>query len=564
MLPSIAQKVCLRYKLLLVPTLIALLTIPIARENFLLFHTLIELFSILVAITAVTIILNTNSQRGSLLLLMTLGFASGAIVDLVHTLTYQGMGIIAVAGADTATRLWIAARFIIVISAFVAVLLKDRRMDLRILLPIYLLVTLATILMILETDLFPSCYSPETGLTPFKKISEYLIIGLFLLVSILLLRRKGIFPASCIGPLVLALLFSALAEFAFTLYSSVTDSYIVIGHLLKLISYALLYQAVIHQVLKRPMKVLYTRLHEQNRFLTEAQHDLARQMAYFEQLFSNNPDPILMLDADLGILRVNRAFTDFFGYSLSEIKTSGYHSLIPEDQREHSARSIESLLSHEVESVSFEGTRLHSSQVAYSVRVMMYPIIEEDQIVGIYVLYVNITKQKEYESQIKHIAYHDHLTGVYNRHIFTKHLSHLCSDSTEEQFAVLFLDINEFKQINDTYGHEAGDLVLTTISRNISRSLRSNDIIARLGGDEFGIIILGLHAQNDLITIRKKLEKVLSSSVEFKGSRIEYHVALGYSSTFSESRDPKLLLSSADRAMYEEKIRMKHGDHGLS
>jgi diguanylate cyclase (GGDEF)-like protein len=174
-------------------------------------------------------------------------------------------------------------------------------------------------------------------------------------------------------------------------------------------------------------------------------------------------------------------------------------------------------------------------------------------------------EQQEYRKKLEFVAQHDELTGLLNRRQFFFLLDKLRHHSDREKriVAVLALDLNQFKPINDTYGHEAGDLVLKRVAKDLLQSTRKEDIVARFGGDEFGIAIGFLKENNKILRFLDRLEKNLKKPLLYVDDGIEHKIDISCSMgiTFHAASDAlpdlEVLMRQADRAMYSAKTLKK-------
>ena len=226
-------------------------------HSYLLFHSVIELFTVIVAAGIFVIAWNARGYLNNNYLLF-VGIASlfVALLDLLHTLAYQGMGVFADRTANLATQLWIAARYLQSLSWLIAPLFLERRLRLRLQMAAYILVTGILLLSIFYWRIFPVAYVDGAGLTGFKKISEY-AISLFFLGSIgLLLWKRREFDPSVMRLLALSLGLTIGSELAFTSYVSVYGPANMIGHFLKLVAFYLLYKAIIETGLVKPYAIM--------------------------------------------------------------------------------------------------------------------------------------------------------------------------------------------------------------------------------------------------------------------------------------------------------------------
>jgi diguanylate cyclase (GGDEF)-like protein/PAS domain S-box-containing protein len=166
----------------------------------------------------------------------------------------------------------------------------------------------------------------------------------------------------------------------------------------------------------------------------------------------------------------------------------------------------------------------------------------------------DITELKELQEKLKHMAGHDMLTRLPNRALFLEHLNQTIKEAKRNatMFAVVFLDLDDFKEINDTYGHEAGDTVLKKWSRVLSGVTRENDIVARLGGDEF-VGLFNVSNDMDVNIIKMKMFNDLLSEVDCSTYNITIHYSLGVSIYPTDGKSIDTLLKKADQAMYRQK-----------
>lgn len=167
----------------------------------------------------------------------------------------------------------------------------------------------------------------------------------------------------------------------------------------------------------------------------------------------------------------------------------------------------------------------------------------------------DITERKQYEEQIRHMATHDILTGLPNRIMFNEllqqHIDYACRYG--QQFALLFMDLDGFKIINDTFGHEAGDQMLIVCATRLTLSLRASDFIARLGGDEFVILVKNVTSIKNLTTLVNKILSTVREPILIKGREYCFTASIGISMYPRDGRDKQSLTRSADLAMYSAK-----------
>jgi diguanylate cyclase (GGDEF)-like protein len=160
------------------------------------------------------------------------------------------------------------------------------------------------------------------------------------------------------------------------------------------------------------------------------------------------------------------------------------------------------------------------------------------------------------EERIRYMAHHDALTGLPNRALFWIQFNHILAEARREKrkVAVAYIDLDNFKQINDRLGHAAGDEVLKTIAERLPRCIRANDLIVRLGGDEFAIVF-SLIGQGEEGVVRRmdELRAVISAPVMFESEEVHVTCSMGAAFYPEDGDTPEALLARADRAMYGAK-----------
>lgn len=175
-------------------------------------------------------------------------------------------------------------------------------------------------------------------------------------------------------------------------------------------------------------------------------------------------------------------------------------------------------------------------------------------------LLIEVIERKRAESQLRHLASHDALTGLPNRTFFMNSLRNAIDYSKRHSdylFAVLFLDLDRFKFINDSLGHTFGDQVLLTIAQRLKECLRSIDVAARVGGDEFTILLGGIQDVNHVVRMTEQIQEKLAISVVLDGQEVFTTVSIGIALSMTDYNQPEDLLRNADIAMYRAKAQDK-------
>ncbi len=171
-----------------------------------------------------------------------------------------------------------------------------------------------------------------------------------------------------------------------------------------------------------------------------------------------------------------------------------------------------------------------------------------------------IAECKAAEARLAHDAFHDALTTLPNRALFRDRLAHAISAARrhpDERYAVLFLDIDRFKVVNDSLGHAAGDHLLAVVAQRLAASIRPGDTVARLGGDEFGVLLEGIKTSADAAVVSERIHAALASSVDLEGHETFVSASIGIAIQSDRYSQPEQVLRDADVAMYQAKLKGK-------
>jgi diguanylate cyclase (GGDEF)-like protein/PAS domain S-box-containing protein len=194
----------------------------------------------------------------------------------------------------------------------------------------------------------------------------------------------------------------------------------------------------------------------------------------------------------------------------------------------------------------------------FVIDVVLTPVVDQGRCTHILLVARDFTERKLHEEELEFIAFHDSLTGAYNRAFFRERLNHAISrrERNHEEFSLAILDCDGFKVVNDTLGHIAGDEVLTELSTRISSVIRSNDTFARMGGDEFSLLFEGL-VVTECTPILERLMDVLSKPWEAEGQIVNLTCSVGITDS-TTGNSAMTLFRHADRALYQAKRNGKN------
>jgi len=275
----------------------------------------------------------------------------------------------------------------------------------------------------------------------------------------------------------------------------------------------------------------------------------------FRELFENANDLIYTHDLSGVFTSLNRAGERITGYTRDEALKMHLSAVVAPEYLEYAQRMTmrkldgEMPTSYELEIIAKDGNRV---MLELSTRL----IYQNDKPVGVQGIGRDITSRRKTEEQLLHNALHDSLTDLPNRTEFMRHLQGAVDQAKGDpkfQFAVLFLDLDRFKIINDSLGHVIGDKLLMGIAKRLKTCVRPRDIVARFGGDEFTILLNGINDQDEATAVAERLQRKLTSPFKFGNYEVFSSASIGIIVSDDLYREPEDFLRDADTAMYRAK-----------
>ncbi len=291
--------------------------------SYLLFHALVEIFTIIVAVVIFIIIWNSRHiVQNAYFNFLGISYLFIAIIDLLHTLSFKGMGIFPAGDSNLPTQLWIVARYMQSLSLLAAPLASAKKLNYVRLIHFYAFITLLLLASILYWSIFPDCYLENSGLTLFKKTSEF-IISFFLLVSIVLLHpRRRQFDSEVYHLLIASILMTIASDLTFTLYKEVSGIQNLVGHYFKFISFYLLYKAIVETALEKPYALLFRDLKVREEALLESEQK-------YRNLFENANDSIFIINPrNNKIIDLNETAAFRLGYNKSQLYGTDWDEIV--------------------------------------------------------------------------------------------------------------------------------------------------------------------------------------------------------------------------------------------
>ncbi len=285
-------------------------------------------------------------------------------------------------------------------------------------------------------------------------------------------------------------------------------------------------------------------------------------------IVQNAGDAIILFDSDETIIFWNQAAEMLFGFKALEITGEAFSSIITQQthhiyQQEKDRVIVSGKTDPVGKIINVMGLKKDGSEMPLELSLSSWKTSE-----GIFFTAIgrDVTERKLAEDRLEFMATHDILTGLPNRTLFLDRLSHAIAQASRNRsmLAVVLLDLDGFKHINDTWGHARGDQVLQVIGSRLENTLRKSDTIARLGGDEFTVIIENVNHIDDVSIIAEKISSALSVPIEIDGQEHRVTASIGISLYPKDGEDHENLLMKADMAMYFIKERGKNNHHFYS
>ncbi|MBK6741596.1 MAG: EAL domain-containing protein [Hydrogenophilales bacterium] len=273
------------------------------------------------------------------------------------------------------------------------------------------------------------------------------------------------------------------------------------------------------------------------------------------QVFENGLQAVIITDAQARIIRVNRMFTELTGYSPEEVIGKTPALLKSERHEPPFYKEMWRAMLDEGRWMGEIWNRRKNGQI-FTVWQTISSVRDESGNVRYFIsMFQDITDQKEVNDHIYMLAHFDALTMLPNRQLMSDRIDHAVERARrqEQMLALLFVDLDQFKKINDTLGHGAGDRLLAVAAKRLMNCVRTSDTVARLGGDEFAILLEDIDEPADIERIGEKVLKEIAMPIELEGREWYIGASIGISMFPKDGNDLSSLLKNADTAMYRAK-----------
>jgi diguanylate cyclase (GGDEF)-like protein/PAS domain S-box-containing protein len=295
----------------------------------------------------------------------------------------------------------------------------------------------------------------------------------------------------------------------------------------------------------------------------EARRGQAEAFARFRTLFEGASIGILRLGRDGRAVEANPALEQMLGYSASELREMSFREYMHHEDLDRAQLLFRDLIEGRRESFQLEArySRKDGELVWAHVRAALERDQDGEPAFAVTMI-ENITQRKRAEAELlrqaelnEHQALHDPLTGLPNRVLFGERIAHAITyaERRDTRLAILMMDLNRFKEVNDSLGHQAGDELLKVVGERLRGALRASDTVARLGGDEFGLLLPEPSANDDVLAVIERIRHALERPICVQELPLAIEASIGIAVFPDNGRDAELLIQRADVAMYAAK-----------
>jgi diguanylate cyclase (GGDEF)-like protein/PAS domain S-box-containing protein len=289
--------------------------------------------------------------------------------------------------------------------------------------------------------------------------------------------------------------------------------------------------------------------------------ELKESESRFHSAFTHAAIGMALVSSDGKFMQANRAFCEMLGRSAPDLLTANLNTLINAEDQNALQMPVSKLMKGELSSAEVEIRGLHKdgSDVWMALNISLardwqfrtHNLIVQAQ---------DISARRRAEAELYHNAYHDSLTQLSNRTHFNECVNRAIARvqrHPEQRFAVMYLDFDRFKMVNDSLGHKAGDELLVDLAKRLRATIRPTDVLARLGGDEFAILLEDLHRQRDAVDLCERIQKELQKPFHLGNMEVAISASIGITFSTNGYQTADQIIRDADIAMYKAKSKGK-------
>ncbi len=303
------------------------------------------------------------------------------------------------------------------------------------------------------------------------------------------------------------------------------------------------------------LALLFAAFSGASRLLTRQNRQLRSSEERFRSLIQNSVDVNMVVRADGTIAYESSAAERVLGVRPDERVGRPAFQLVHPEDREHSERLLADVMRAPGAQMTAELRIQHADGSWRTIEAVLKNLLDDPAVGGVVVNYRDVTARKGLEEELRRQAFHDSLTGLANRALFADRLEHALARTRRfgQPIAVLFIDLDDFKTVNDSLGHGEGDRLLIAVSERLVKAVRTGDTIARMGGDEFAVLIEDPAEAGAPTVVAERLLAALEGPFEHGAKELFVHASVGVATSASSGQKADDLLRDADVSMYTAK-----------
>lgn len=520
-------------------------------SSFLPLHTFMEAFSVMVSVLIFAVGWTLYGiERAKPTLILSCILLSVGILDFVHLLSYPGMpDFISPSSVQKSIYFWLCARSIVAVAMLASVFINWQafhHVSTRYISLAFILFSTLFLSWIglFHLELTPVFFTEGEGLSRKKIYVEVLLTAIYSMAGVLFLVRARQKKIGWMADLSISSFIMALAETYFTLYHSPYDINNLLGHIYKVIAYAYLYKAVFLHSVRYPI--------EQLKIADEALRRSQKTLQMTQFAVDRAGDYIFMFDARGKFTYVNSEAAARLGYSRTELLTMSLSDVDMDSVGKNWTLYWSDLL--KAGFMRFETQHKTKAGEFYPAEVSLSLIEAHEQTFACAIVR-DISERVSSQTKINNLAYYDQITQLPNRILIEDRIHQAISNANRNatKVAVLFLDLDNFKNINDSLGHQAGDHLLRQVSLRLLSGIRASDSVGRYGGDEFIFVLPNLQAPYEVADIANKLLVAVAKPFVWQGVEFRVTASVGISFYPEDGGNFSQLVMNADAAMYHAK-----------
>jgi diguanylate cyclase (GGDEF)-like protein/PAS domain S-box-containing protein len=283
---------------------------------------------------------------------------------------------------------------------------------------------------------------------------------------------------------------------------------------------------------------------------------LSHSQDHFERVFERAPIGMGLLDQEGRWVLVNRALCEITGYTAEELIKRRFEDITHPEDAQNDTIGRERLLTGEIPAFQRETRYFNAAGETMSAILSISLVRDRDGTPLHFIAQLqDISERKRLEEHLRHLADHDPLTGLRNRRLFEHDLKLQVARSQRygEMAALMVVDLDAFKQINDLYGHKVGDDTLRAVAKSLTRRLRETDLVARLGGDEFAVLLPHINHEGAKTVADSLGRAIMACSIDVGDTALHPTASIGFAMIEQQCGSDEQILIEADRAMYAAK-----------